>query len=132
MAQASTQSNFDGSVKRAQGSFSGTYTAADFTLNVGFIPKYVMILNVTDRVKVEWWEGMNFGDYIKTAANGDTTLETDNAIEVDNVGTGDQDGAGSGTSTSIPGTKPTGSIFCDVSVAGSMTDNDTVVWEARG
>ena len=53
--------------------------AADSTLvNLGFTPRYVCWENVTDRVKVEWYEGMAANTCIKTAAAGTRTLETTN------------------------------------------------------
>lgn len=109
MALTTVQNNPTGIAQYAQGSFSGTYTAADFTLTLGFKPKHFKIINCTDRVTQEWFAGMNFGDFLETAANGDKTLETDNQIEVNDDGTVDVVAAG-----------------------GAMTDNDTVVWEAFG
>lgn len=54
-------------------------TAADSTLvNLGFTPKYVCWENVTDRVKIEWYEGMAANTSIKTVAAGTRTLETTN------------------------------------------------------
>lgn len=45
---------------------------------LGFTPKYVAWENVTDRIKVEWYEGMAANTCIKTAAAGTRTLETTN------------------------------------------------------
>jgi hypothetical protein len=54
-------------------------TAADSTLvNLGFTPKYVVWENVTDRIKIEWYEGMAANTCIKTVAAGTRTLETTN------------------------------------------------------
>lgn len=54
-------------------------TAADYLLvECGFTPKYVAFENVTDRIKVEWYEGMADDTCIKTAAAGSRTLETTN------------------------------------------------------
>lgn len=54
-------------------------TAADSTLvSLGFTPKYVVWENVTDRVKIEWYEGMAANTSIKTVASGTRTLETTN------------------------------------------------------
>lgn len=54
-------------------------TAADQLLfEVGFTPKYVSFENVTDRIKVEWYEGMAADTCIKTAAAGTRSLETTN------------------------------------------------------
>lgn len=53
--------------------------AADFVVvPLGFTPRYVCWENVTDRVKVEWYEGMAQNTCIKTAAAGTRTLETTN------------------------------------------------------
>jgi hypothetical protein len=53
--------------------------AADSTLvNLGFTPRYVCWENVTDRTKIEWYEGMAANTCIKTAAAGTRTLETTN------------------------------------------------------
>lgn len=119
MTVAVTQSNSAGIINRAAGRRSGTYTAADFTITPGFVPRYFMIINLTDRVKCEWFEGMNQGDCIKTVANGTVTLETSDGIIVrdqaaDNV-------------AGIAGT-----IDVDVSVDGIVTDNDQIAWVAEG
>ena len=54
-------------------------TAADYVeFDVGFKPRYVCLENVTDRIKVEWYEGMAADTCIKTAAAGTRTLETTN------------------------------------------------------
>lgn len=54
-------------------------TAADYLLfEVGFTPKYVQFVNVTDRIGIEWYEGMADDTCIKTAAAGTRTLETTN------------------------------------------------------
>ena len=50
--------------------------AADYTVvTIGFTPKYICWENVTDRVKLEWYEGMAANSCIKTAATGTRTLE---------------------------------------------------------
>ncbi len=127
--------NPTGIAARTQGYISGTYTAATtaydsngitiasgvITISVGFVPKYVKVINVTDRLTQEWFEGMNFGDFLETASNGDKTLETDNQIEVTVSNTG-----------SAPVTiKPVATVTITAG-GGAMTDNDTVVWEIVG
>lgn len=53
----------------------------------GFKPRYVQFVNATDRVTVEWHEGMDDNTCIKTAAAGTRTLETTNGgITVDDRG----------------------------------------------
>lgn len=54
-------------------------TAADYIeIECGFKPKYVKVINVTDRIAVEHYEGMTADTCVKTAANGAVTLETTN------------------------------------------------------
>jgi len=54
-------------------------TAADFVVqNCGFVPKYIKVENVTDRISVEWHAGMAADTCVKTAAAGTKTLETTN------------------------------------------------------
>ncbi len=54
-------------------------TAADsVVVSLGFTPRYVAWENVTDRTKIEWYEGMAANTCIKTAAAGTRTLETSN------------------------------------------------------
>lgn len=54
-------------------------TASSYlAINVGFTPKYVRFENATDRIMVEWFEGMAEDTCIKTAAAGTRTLETTN------------------------------------------------------
>lgn len=123
-------------LNRAQGSFSGTYTAETDTFNangvvldgagniiisLGFVPKYFKVINATDRITQEWFEGMNFGDFLETAANGDKTLETDNQVEVLVATTG-----------SAPVTFNAAATVTINAGGGAMTDNDTVVWVAEG
>lgn len=54
-------------------------TAADYVVqSVGFTPRYIRVENVTDRIAVEWFEGMAADTCVKTAAAGTKTLETTN------------------------------------------------------
>jgi hypothetical protein len=51
-------------------------TAADYVeINVGFKPKYVNWVNLTDRVSGEFYEGMADDSCLKTVAAGTRTLE---------------------------------------------------------
>lgn len=67
---------------RAQGKvvFPATaIVAADYVeIDVGFKPKHVKWVNLTDRVTVEFYEGMTANNCLKTAAAGTQTLETTN------------------------------------------------------
>jgi hypothetical protein len=69
----------DGFAKYAAGSVvfdSTSITAGDYwQVNVGFIPKYFVFSNDTDRVMVEWRDGMAQDSCIKTIANGTRSLE---------------------------------------------------------
>jgi len=60
--------------------FDGTsITAADYAVfSVGFTPRYVRFQNITDRIAVEWFEGMTADTCLKTAAAGTMTIETTN------------------------------------------------------
>jgi len=50
--------------------------AADsVSVTCGFLPRYIVWENVTDRIKGEWYEGMAANSCIKTVAAGTRTLE---------------------------------------------------------
>jgi hypothetical protein len=72
--------------------FAGSVTLASgvLTITVGFEPTKVKVVNVTDRLEQEWFAGMNQGDFMETASNGDKTLETDDklVVAVANTGSG--------------------------------------------
>lgn len=54
-------------------------TAADYAVyTVGFTPRYIRFQNITDRISVEWFEGMAADTCLKTAAAGTKTIETTN------------------------------------------------------
>lgn len=59
--------------------------ATDYTkITVGFKPKYVLWVNLTDRIQVEWFEGMTASQLLLTVAAGTRTLDTTaNAMVVD-------------------------------------------------
>ena len=58
-----------------------TIVAADSTrVFTGFKPRYVRWENATDRIRVEWFEGMAANTSLKTAAAGTRTLETTNGV----------------------------------------------------
>lgn len=58
---------------------STSITAADYvSVTLGFKPRYVRWENATDRIMIEWFEGMADDTCIKTAAAGTRTLETTN------------------------------------------------------
>jgi hypothetical protein len=54
-------------------------TAADYIVQqLGFVPRYIRFWNVTDRISIEWFDGMAADTCLKTAAAGTQTLETTN------------------------------------------------------
>lgn len=62
--------------------------ATDSTrIDAGFRPSYVRWINLTDRVQIEWFDGMAANTCLKTGADGARTLETTNGgITVDDRG----------------------------------------------
>ncbi len=61
--------------------------ATDYTeVDCGYKPKYVRWENMTDRVSLEWFEGMAQDSALKTAASGTKSLEPTNGITVNDLG----------------------------------------------
>ena len=79
---AATYTASQGTPTQAVGKFTfdaTALTAADYVqIDIGFKPKYVKFLNATDRIGVEFFEGMADDTCIKTAAAGTVTIETTN------------------------------------------------------
>lgn len=66
-------------IKTGRFTHDASLTATDYLLfECGFTPKYVRVVNVTDRIQVEWFEGMADDTCLKRVAAGDMTLETTN------------------------------------------------------
>lgn len=63
--------------------FDDAGTPALATFYPGFKPREVVAINLTDRITYKWFSGMTQGDYLKVAANGDTTLATDDKLIVE-------------------------------------------------
>ena len=56
---------------------STSITATDYSrFAIGFKPKYIKVVNVTDRISVEWFEGMTASQALLTVAAGTRTLDT--------------------------------------------------------
>lgn len=76
------QSQGQGTPARAVGKVvypATAIVAADFSeFDVGFVPRRVLFVNITDRVSIEWFEGMANNTCLKTAAAGTRTLEVAN------------------------------------------------------
>jgi hypothetical protein len=61
--------------------------AADTTFPIGFTPRYVCFDNLTDRIKLEWYEGMAANSAIRTVAAGTRTLDVSSGLTVNASGT---------------------------------------------
>ena len=95
------------------------------TFTIGFTPRKVVVENVTQRIKKEWYEGMNATDNLWTVAAGTKTLVTDSGVLV-TLPT---------TTGSAPVTYEPGPITVTVTFATGtaiVTDNDTWVMEIYG
>lgn len=78
-----TKSYPHGIYNRAVGrvvSDAGAATA--ITLNIGFVPRHFRIINLTDRITDEWFEGMAAASSLHAVAAGTLTLETTNGVTV--------------------------------------------------
>jgi hypothetical protein len=78
-----TQSNAESICNIAHGQVvtdAGAAAATTFTL--GFTPRYVKFVNLTDRIVDEWFEGMTAANSLHDVAAGTSTLETTNGITV--------------------------------------------------
>ena len=54
--------------------------AADTSFNIGYTPRYVRLINLTDATQLEWFEGMAPDSAIQTTAAGATSVITTNGI----------------------------------------------------
>lgn len=78
-----TQSNSNGIVNYAVGKIvTDSASAAAATITLGFAPRYVKFVNLTDRITDEWYEGMASASSLHAVAAGTLTLETTNGIAV--------------------------------------------------
>ena len=109
MALASTQ-HYSSVKNFARGSRTGVRTAANFTITLGFAPKYIKVVNLTDRVAAEWNVDGDSSKQLLTIADGTRTYEA------------------SGIALSADGN----GFVVTVATKGLETDDDDVVWEAFG
>lgn len=79
---ATTQSM--GIVNHATGSFTGDGTTTTVTL--GFTPRIVRVINVTDRLSDEVYEGMAASNTLHTVAAGTRTLDTGGHVVITDGG----------------------------------------------
>jgi len=56
--------------------------AAAATITVGFLPRHVKFVNLTDRITDEWFEGMASASSLHAVATGVLTLEAVNGVAV--------------------------------------------------
>lgn len=61
--------------------------AADTTFSFGFKPRLVQVINLTDRISDEWFEGMAANSVLHTVAAGTRTVDTNGLIAVNADGT---------------------------------------------
>lgn len=62
--------------------FDDAAAPAAASYRAGFKPRYVRVDNVTDRIMLEWYEGMTSAHAVKTVAAGTRTLETSGGVTV--------------------------------------------------
>jgi len=80
---SSTQTNTNGVINRAIGKIvTDAAAAAAVTITLGFAPRRVLFVNLTDRITNEWFEGMDSASSLHAVAAGTLTLETTNGIAV--------------------------------------------------
>lgn len=97
----------------AWGIRTGTRTAADFTIDLGFTPSHIRVINLTDRI-----EALHV---VNPALDGGTNVKSLLTVA---AGTRTYAAAGISLTTSKLG------FTVDVSVASLETDDDDVYWEA--
>lgn len=78
MATDTATSQSYGITNVASGSFTGDGTATTVTL--GFVPRRVHLINVTDRIEQIWQEGMAATTTLNRAADGVGTANTSSLI----------------------------------------------------
>lgn len=59
--------------------------AADTSFNIGYTPRYVRLINLTDGNQLEWFEGMAADSAIATTQAGAATVITSNGITVNST-----------------------------------------------
>lgn len=85
MATVTATSRSGGIVNFASGSFTSDNTATTVTL--GFVPRWVKVINSTDVIVWEKIEGMAAANSVKTVTAGTTTVDTGSAILINTDGT---------------------------------------------
>lgn len=87
-----TQSHDGGVVNRKVGQVvTDAGAAADTTFSIGFVPRYIRWENRTDRIMLEWFEGMAANSAIRTVAAGTRTLDVASGITLGTAALGTAD-----------------------------------------
>jgi hypothetical protein len=126
---ASTTAAATGGIANADAVTNMVIGSGVMTITLGFVPKYFKIVNVSDGLVKEKFDGMATADHIHTAIDGTRGLLTDSAILISATEGSHGSSGGGGTAPASPlgivtVTFATGTAIC--------TDNDTVVWVAEG
>jgi hypothetical protein len=144
-----------GVVNYATGSYTGDGTAGDMTVAIGFTPRYVKLMNITDILFYEYWEGaaQAVGDsavdvWLMTGSTGVVTKDTTGAIVTNAVlksptevavnapGSSSADDGTSGTVTvnyfTYDHTLPNLKFHAGSSGALSNVSGKVYVWQAFG
>lgn len=85
MATVTYSKRADGIVNVVTGSLTGD--AAVNTINCGFVPLYVMVVNETDAIVWQKFDPMVAANSVKTVTAGTTTVDTGSAILINTDGT---------------------------------------------
>lgn len=76
MARTETLKQNDGLVRRRSGSIlDDAASPAAAAIALGFKPMQITVVNVTDRIQFEWYDGMASNSSVQTVAAGTRTLE---------------------------------------------------------
>lgn len=78
-----TQANSESVAQHATGMVvTDAGAAADTSFKLGFVPRYIRWLNATDRIMLEWFNGMG-AESVRTVAAGTITLDASSFITCD-------------------------------------------------
>lgn len=87
MTITATQTNGIERIQCATGAHLDSASSPDpASISLGFVPRYIEVENDTDRILLQWRQGMTSAYAIKTAAAGTRTLETSGGITIGATG----------------------------------------------
>jgi hypothetical protein len=76
MARTETTVQDNGIIRLTSGAVFDDAGAPDAaSINLGFRPRYIRVVNHTDRIEYEWFQGMASATSLKTIANGTRSAE---------------------------------------------------------